>query len=66
MTAIDNLNKVQEMRNFLICQVMYYEANGLSNSKYEQMEKKLQKMSFNTLDRKVTKLIGNWRLQYGY
>lgn len=66
MTAIDNLNRVQEMRIFLICQVMYYEGNGLSNSMLEKKQKKLQKMSFNTLDKKVTKLIGNWRLQYGY
>lgn len=64
-TAINNLNNVQEMRNWLICQILYREGNGKTNFKYEALENRLNNLPFKTLDNKVTKYIGNWRLQYG-
>jgi len=62
--AIENLNKVQEIRQRLICEILYREGNGKSNTQYEALEKRLQNSSFKTLDKKATKYIGNWRLQY--
>lgn len=61
--AIDNLNKVQETRQWLICQILYREGNGKSNRQYEDLEQRLNKASFKTLDNKATKYMGNWRLQ---
>jgi hypothetical protein len=65
-TAIKNLNKTQDQREFLINQILYREGNGKSNAQYEAMENRLKNQSFAYLDKKVTKYIGNWRLQFGF
>jgi hypothetical protein len=63
--AIENLNNVQEIREFLISQILFVEANGKSNVQYEKLEQSLQSKPFSFLDKKVTKLRGNWRLMFG-
>lgn len=62
-TAIKNLNQVQEIRQRLICEILYRESNGKTNRQYENLENRLNKLSFKALDKKATKYIGNWRLQ---
>ena len=62
--SIKNLNKVQEIRQWLVCQILYREGNGKSNAQYEVLEKRLENAAFKTLDKKATKYLGNWRMQY--
>jgi hypothetical protein len=64
--AIKNLNRTQEQREFLINQILYREGNGKSNSQYDALKRRLTNQSFAYLDKKATKYIGNWRLQFGY
>ncbi len=62
--AITNLNKVQEIRQWLICEILYREGNGKSNTQYEALQQRLENAPFKTLDKKATKYLGNWRMQY--
>ena len=64
MNAIDNLNKVQETRDFLIHSILMRDSNGLSNFAYEKLEQSLNKKSFKQLDNRMTKLNGDWRKTY--
>ena len=63
--SINRLNKVQDARDFLICEILYREANGKTNLQYDRMRDRLEKLSFANLDKKATKYIGNWRSQFG-
>lgn len=64
-TAIENLNNVQEQREFLVSQILWRISNGKTYYQCEQLEKKLSQKSFKSLDRQLTKLTGDWRELYG-
>jgi hypothetical protein len=65
-TATANLNKTIELREFMVNQILNREGNGKSNSQYERLENKLNNLPFTTLDKKLTKIAGDWRTLYNY
>jgi hypothetical protein len=65
-TAIANLNKTIELREFMVNQILNREGNGKSNSQYERLQNKLNNLPFTTLDKKLTKIAGDWRTLYNY
>lgn len=60
MSAIENLNKVQDLRDFLISQILYH--SKTNNIQYERLEAKLLKSPFKSLEKQVIKIHGiNYR-----
>lgn len=65
MKAIENLNKVQDQRDFMVSQILFF--SKTSNISYDRLQTRLNDSSYKVLNNKMKKLHGeNWKKTFGF